>query len=97
MSWIQSSDGDKHITRCEVRECHARAEWVVSATWSIADFLDYELCSTHAILALEWLSNRTVDGQLPIGVEAHWITSLPGSAFTASGEPLWSDQGAPMS
>jgi len=79
MSEIQSSnDGQCTASRCEVEDCPRRAVYLVSATWSIADFADYELCGPHAGNMVAILSTERVDGRLPIIVRA--AGPFPGAA-----------------
>jgi hypothetical protein len=68
MREIQSPNEGQRTTTCEVSRCRRPAEYLVSATWSIADFLEYELCQGHAGFMVEQLVERKVNGKLPIAV-----------------------------
>ena len=71
MAEIQTPDVGQHSTSCEVERCLRPAQYLVSATWSIADFVDYELCAQHAGTMLDVLAERKVDGRLPAYLQVH--------------------------
>jgi hypothetical protein len=68
MTQIQSPNEGQRTTTCEVSRCRRPAEYIVSATWTPAEVLEYELCQGHAGFMIEQLLERKVNGSRPLTI-----------------------------
>jgi hypothetical protein len=57
---------------CVYEGCTAVAVCAVEAQWTLLDFVEYALCDTHQLEAVETLETRLVEGYPPIDVRTVW-------------------------
>lgn len=48
---------------CEYPDCQQSAVGYVEAQWTLADFVRYEMCGEHLVVAAEQLRQQTVEGE----------------------------------